>query len=162
AFMHGRPDGPRDGGLPTVGIYGIGMKRAIYKMGREARVATKSGNLKCEIPFTPEWMGSDEWKLPVNGTNERFPQDGTLVEITDIRNEVQQSFSTGLTEFEKRLRDLIGEHYAYLIDRGFSVSINGSTVTGKPIDILFETGRKAAAIRPYFWQIDRDGIHVFL
>lgn len=162
AFKHGNPDGSRDGGLPTVGIYGIGMKRAIYKIGKEARVATKSDKLRCEVPFTRDWMRSNKWQLPIRWTNEKFKEDGTLVEVTELRDEVQQSFSTGLSEFEKRLRELIGEHYAYLIDRGFSVSINGNPVVGKPIDMLFETGRKAAGIRPYFWQIDQDGVHVFL
>ena len=93
AFMHGRPDGPRDGGLPTVGIYGIGMKRAIYKIGKQARVATKSDKLRCEVPFTREWMRSNNWQLPVTWTNEKFKEDGTLVEVTELRGRLKSHFA---------------------------------------------------------------------
>ena len=31
----------RDSNLPTVGVYGIGMKRAIFKIGRQCLISTK-------------------------------------------------------------------------------------------------------------------------
>lgn len=40
AFMMGRPKPDLDADLPTVGMYGIGMKRAIFKMGRSAKVTS--------------------------------------------------------------------------------------------------------------------------
>src|SRR5581483_9558264 len=38
AFALGRPTTPIDAPTATVGIYGIGMKRAIFKLGSEALV----------------------------------------------------------------------------------------------------------------------------
>lgn len=162
AFMHGRPPNGGDKGLATVGIYGIGMKRAIYKIGEEAKVATQSGALSCEVPFTREWMASNSWKLPVKGTSEHFKTDGTIVEVTALRQEVRHAFGVGLPEFVKNLRRQIGEHYAYIIKQGFKVSINGEAVDGKPIDLLFQETSSTRAWKPFFWQTEQDGVHVFL
>ena len=42
AFRMGRSAEKSDDELPTVGIYGIGMKRAIFKIGRSAVVTTRN------------------------------------------------------------------------------------------------------------------------
>lgn len=162
AFMHGRPKHGGDNGLPTVGIYGIGMKRAIYKIGEEAKVATKSGGLSCEVPFTKEWMSGDSWTLPLKGTSEHFEKDGTIVEVTSLRKEVQNAFGVGQIEFTKKLRQEISEHYAYIIKQGFKISINGESVVGKPINILFQNVVSEKAWKPFFWEKNEGGVHVFL
>lgn len=162
AFMHGRPPHGGDKDLATVGIYGIGMKRAIYKIGEEAKVSTQCGKLSCEVPFSKDWMSSNSWKLPLNGSSVKFKQDGTIVEVTCLRNDVQQVFSIGLPVFAKNLRDKIGEHYAYIIAQGFKVSINGVDVIGKPIDLSFQKSLMGPALRPFFWESTINGVHVFL
>ena len=83
AFTHGRPLGQGDVGIATVGIYGIGMKRAIYKLGVEATVATKCKTLVCEVPFTKSWMSNNSWKLPLQGTKQHFESDGALLDAID-------------------------------------------------------------------------------
>lgn len=163
AFMHGRPPGHGDKGIATVGIYGIGMKRAIYKLGDEATVATKCKNLVCEIPFSKPWMSNDSWTLPLQGTRQQFQSDGTIVEVTSLRTEVKQAFGLGLRDFETRLRELIGEHYAYIIGDGFSVTINKKKVKGKPIDLSFQDiESNQTVMQPYFWQLETGGVRVFL
>ncbi len=163
AFMHGRPPGQGDKGIATVGIYGIGMKRAIYKLGDEATVATKCKSLVCEVPFSKPWMSNVSWTLPLQGTKQQFESDGTIVEVTSLRAEVRQAFGLGLRDFENRLRELIGEHYAYIIGDGFSVSINKKKVKGKPIDLSFqEIEKNATVMQPYFWQLETEGVRVFL
>ena len=163
AFMHGRPPEQENDGIATVGIYGIGMKRAIYKLGDEAIVATKCKSLVCEVPFSKPWMSSNSWTLPLQGTKQQFESDGTIVEVTSLRAEVRQAFGLGLKDFESRLRELIGEHYAYIIGDGFSVSINKKKVKGKPIDLSFQdVDKNATVMQPYFWQLETEGVRVFL
>lgn len=161
--MHGRPPGQGNERIATVGIYGIGMKRAIYKLGDEATVATQCKSLVCKVPFSKSWMSNDSWTLPLEGTDQKFDSDGTIVEVTSLRPEVRQAFGVGLKDFEKRLRDLISEHYAYIIGDGFSVSINKKKVEAKPIELSFQdANRNSTAMQPYFWQAEADGVSVFL
>ena len=57
AFKMGRePDDQRDAESETIGMYGVGMKRAIFKMGREARVRTRYGDDTFEVPITSAWL----------------------------------------------------------------------------------------------------------
>src|SRR4051812_6075156 len=59
AFRLGRPANHKRENLPTVGVYGIGMKRAIFKMGRKAEVTTVSDGKAFKVSISPEWMQSD-------------------------------------------------------------------------------------------------------
>lgn len=46
AFMLGRADLDRDKDVATVGMYGIGMKRALFKMGRRSKVISQRIKVK--------------------------------------------------------------------------------------------------------------------
>src|SRR5262249_28542777 len=89
AFMFGRPDVSRDADIETVGMYGIGMKRAMFKMGRHSIVMSQpsTGPYKVEIP--PEWLddepigankgdnASDPWKLSLVPLSDHMAKNGT-------------------------------------------------------------------------------------
>ena len=42
AFRMGKEREDRDSDLPTVGVYGIGMKRAIFKIGKHCSILTQN------------------------------------------------------------------------------------------------------------------------
>ncbi len=44
----------------TVGMYGIGMKRAIFKLGTEALVESKH-DTGFVVEFNQDWMASTSW-----------------------------------------------------------------------------------------------------
>lgn len=54
AFMLGRPDVQRDSKIETVGMYGIGMKRAIFKMGKQCIVTSQPDTGAYKVEITPE------------------------------------------------------------------------------------------------------------
>lgn len=163
AFKHGRPSTNPDRSIPTVGVYGIGMKRSIYKLGREAKVSTKSGDLQATIPFTDSWMQSNDWKLPILPLSEEIEKDGTVVRVTSLRQEVSETFRVANAPFEESLRKLISQHYAFLIKKGFSVSVNGKIVEASPIDVRIATNLEdKGSIRPYLWEKTIGDVNVFL
>ena len=55
AFMMGRPPEEDDSEVPTVGMYGIGMKRAMFKMGNSSSVysSTDVDSFMVSISRTP-------------------------------------------------------------------------------------------------------------
>ena len=67
AFSMGRPPGAGEAiEGPTVGMYGIGMKRAIFKLGTEALVESRH-DTGFVVEFTPEWMRDENWsELPMH------------------------------------------------------------------------------------------------
>ncbi len=53
AFMMGRPKEEDDSDIPTVGMYGIGMKRAIFKIGSSSRVVSQTNDHCFEVSISP-------------------------------------------------------------------------------------------------------------
>ena len=53
--------------MPTVGVYGIGMKRAIFKIGKHCLISTQSQRDCYEVEIKPKWITDpDDWDLLSN------------------------------------------------------------------------------------------------
>jgi hypothetical protein len=166
AFRLGRPPILADSDLlPTVGTYGIGMKRAIFKLGRECVIKsmTETDGFHVEIP--EEWFSEEgEWTLPV----EDLPADatrGTTIVVRKLLPEVAQAFS-GPTSFAERFRSRVSQYYSILIEKGFQVKIDDDPVTPMPITFkaadFAQLGSTAGSIAPYMYEADKDGVRVDL
>ena len=84
AFRMGKPDDapPTEG--PTVGIYGIGMKRAIFKMGRDALVTSQTGHDGFAVAFAPKWFQNNEtWTLRMDDVESTKPA-GTTITVKQL------------------------------------------------------------------------------
>ena len=130
AFRLGRPRMDLDANLPTIGMYGIGMKRAIFKMAKDASVVSRSAERAVEVRYDAEWLNpeSDTWELPVR----EIDDDGSVgvkISVTDLHDDVATRF--GRETFVDGLRDKLGQHFAYLIGRGFVVTLNATWCKGK-------------------------------
>ena len=67
AFRMGRPaDAPQEN-LATVGVYGIGMKRSIFKIGRHCNITTNHSDTDSfSVEIDEDWLNSDHnWKIPL-------------------------------------------------------------------------------------------------
>jgi len=56
AFRLGRPVGMPEVEAPTVGVYGIGMERSLFKIGRSATVTTRHANRAYRVSISKQWM----------------------------------------------------------------------------------------------------------
>jgi hypothetical protein len=60
---------------------------------------------------------------------------------------------------------MVATHYAFIIDKGLSVKINGKPVEPKPTQLIFHprpSGKKTPAIQPYIFRGEIEGVKVFL
>src|ERR1700730_15538084 len=86
AFRLGRPFGMKEErNLPMVGVYGIGMKRAIFKLGRECTVVSRTKESGFSVTFPQSWFtAEDKWEVPI----ERLPGDaknpGTTITVKHL------------------------------------------------------------------------------
>lgn len=123
AFAIGRPD-PITGaeGIATVGMYGIGMKRAIFKLGRDAKVRSWS-DTPFEVSISETWLKNDDWDpLPLKelGAGE-IPTRGTRISVRKLNAQVKDRFFDGA--FIERLSQAIARHYALIIEKGFRITV---------------------------------------
>lgn len=155
AFMLGRPDIDRDSDLPTVGMYGIGMKRAIFKMGRDAKVQTRSSDGAFTVHYTPEWLDekNNDWELPYTETADDLSDTGTYIVVEKLLPSIQRNFQDD-SSFLQEFRDLVSKHYGYIMDRGFGIIINGLEIEPAILKLHALENQEegfAGAIAPYFF-----------
>ncbi len=78
AFRMGRPKESTVEQPEALGVYGIGMKRAIFKMGRQCLISTWSDPDQYEVEITEEWMNDEgNWHLPVRKGKKDPAEPGT-------------------------------------------------------------------------------------
>ncbi|CAI0899379.1 Uncharacterised protein [Serratia marcescens] len=161
AFRMGRHDNDRDKDLPTVGVYGIGMKRAIFKMGEESTVACKTDEGSYKVEITSEWMKDDtNWHLPLNDTDDQNRSNGTIINVSEIREGVSLQF--GSQDFIDDLHKVISTHFSYIIAKGLEINVNGALIP--PIISITKFAKdfsnKKDGIAPYIYENTIDGVNV--
>ena len=167
AFRMGKEAENRDSDVPTVGVYGIGMKRAIFKIGRHCLIATQNKRDCYKVEITPEWIEDPkDWHLPVSESSQREKEDGTTIVIGELNKNIKILFDKKKKNFARALTRKIETHYAFIIDKGFRVIVNGQKVEPKPTKLIFvETENERGtdtAIRPYIYRTEIDGVNIFL
>ena len=168
AFRMGKESKDRDSNLPTVGVYGIGMKRAIFKIGKQCSILTQNEGDCYKVEITPEWIeDSIKWDLPVSASYRPAEEDGTTIVIGELNEGIAIRFGEGAKEdFTREFTEKVQTHYVFILDKGFEVEINGERVKAKPTKLIFDkTGEAEEAdptIMPYIYQTESDGVKVFL
>ncbi len=167
AFRMGKENQNIDRDLPTVGVYGIGMKRAIFKIGRQCLISTQNKEDCYGVEITPDWIEqSDNWDLPVSESPQRENEDGTTIVVGELNQGISVRFGEDKADFTRELVRKIQTHYAFIIAKGFRVTVNGQWVEPKPTKLIFvETENEQGtdtAIRPYIYRTEVDGVNIFL
>lgn len=148
AFRFGRPeDAPKGNG--TVGRFGIGMKRSLFKIGKTFSVESQHRNdsFKVEVNVD-DWSkkvrniknedGSsdtiDDWSFTYIETPDTDGADGTTINITNLNPEVSNLFSE--EGFLTTLADNIQKLLNFSLQKGLSIHLNGKILSGKRIEML--------------------------
>ncbi len=117
----------------TLGAYGVGLKRALFKLGNRFDLksrTTKSGfHAKLDVV---EWARRDstpkDWRIPVTELKgvRRAADAGTTITITELHDEVSQRLKNPATE--NRLIENIAQAYMRFLERYVRVAVNGQPV----------------------------------
>ncbi|PTL78072.1 ATP-binding protein [Vitiosangium sp. GDMCC 1.1324] len=139
AFKMGRePDDNRDSDTETIGMYGVGMKRAIFKMGRNALVKTRHGDDTYEVPITSEWLDATNWDpLPIKEptkASENLKEHGTTIYVSELNEGIARHFVN--PAFVNEVTTAISQHFTMFLQWGFKIEINGQSVTPVHVEVL--------------------------
>lgn len=177
AFMHGRPDPTRDADIETVGVYGIGMKRAMYKLGRHAVVVSQPDTGPFKVEISPQWLddepadskrrkdGQSPWELDLVPISTGLKENGTKITVTQLHPEISRSFDSAKSSFLADLEKEVARHYALIIGKGFTVAINGATLDPVSLTILAPQrigDSRKPSVEPYVLTGPFDGVQVDL
>lgn len=157
AFLLGRPRLDKDKHLPTIGMYGIGMKRAIFKMGMEAVVESYADDGAHAVTYDQKWLDPDneEWDLPIERIKNSRRKGVTIV-VPTLKPEIARQF--GNEQFQNDLRNKISEHFGYLMQKGFAIRVNDELVRQRTLQLYTTDISKKNGIRPYDFEADEDEV----
>ncbi|XZN91636.1 MAG: ATP-binding protein [Microcoleus sp.] len=166
AFRMGRPNNNVDNDIYTIGTYGIGMKRSIFKMGRSSEVISQTEKASFKVTIHPDWLTNDEdWNLPFELIEPTLKEKGTLIKITDLHPSIINVFSSPQSILHNSLVSKISHYYSYIIHKGFTVSINEVKVTPEPLKLLWDGANqidKQNIIAPYLYEMEKNGVEIKL
>ena len=153
-----------DESIPTVGVYGIGMKRAIFKMGQSAKVISNHEDDYFQVNIDKEWKDDpDNWDFNFTKLEKSDSNYGTKVIINDLHPNIAEKWQETNTQLDKFVDDLkkaIQVNYSLIIKKGFSIYVNEEIVLANKISFLYsptddncdnENG-KPKAINPYIYK----------
>lgn len=162
AFRLGRPESQDEEKIETVGVYGIGMKRAIFKIGKQATVFSQHKDDAFEVNIDNDWLhADDDWELPIEDAKAQ-KINGTSIVVKDLYEPISQQFDTKQSTFLADLVKLIGQLYAVIIAKGFKVSVNGQAVEPVEVKLLVSGvgGKGEVGINPYIFKGRQKGVEV--
>ena len=162
AFRFGRAEEHEKDPKGSVGAYGIGMKRAIFKIGSECEIVTKNGDDEYEVDISPKWMTDpDNWDIPVKASKAlRKNDDGTTIIIGHLHPPISHSFGVRLETFQADLINAIARNYAIIIKKGFKVKVNKNTVKASTPELAFNESK--SGIKPFIFKSRIDDIDIFM
>jgi hypothetical protein len=144
AFRFGRPeDAPN---LPhSVGRFGVGMKRALFKMGNIFTIKSVTNESYFKLVFNvEEWKKRKEWNLEfeeVAETNQKGPF-GTTIKVSSLYQSVSEQFVSE-TFINKLIREVRLSHEK-AIEKGLRISINGYDLVPVPAELFYSEQIKPA------------------
>ena len=168
AFRMGRASEKEIDVLPTVGIYGIGMKRAIFKIGKEATVFTRNESSLYKVTIPRTWANDEnDWDFPMEDleNSDLLQSGGTRINISSINPEITEKWDREdkLDMFVDSLIKYIRQSYSFIIQKGFEITINGTPISPLQTNLLLNNVPDGeAAIKPFMYQQTFGNVHVSL
>lgn len=124
----------------SIGVYGIGMKRAVFKLGKTIRIISTykedDGNVQSfGVPIVvDEWLQNDEppWDFDIEG-EENLEERGVEISVSNLTSATKSAFEN--PAFVNSLRRTIARDYSIHLNRGLQIQINDRLVKGLPIEL---------------------------
>lgn len=132
-FRLGRVDSTLESAL---GVYGIGLKRAIFKIGRDITIEshTEKDGFLLELDVD-QWATKDGWSIPFKQTGKAKSkaEAGTTITVRRLTPEVLLRIKD--PTLLKRLVDQIATTYTLFLSRVIQIKLNGKPVSAKLLPI---------------------------
>jgi hypothetical protein len=135
----------------AIGLYGIGMKRAILKIGKQIEITSHTSQEGFRVPINvPAWEKEEKnWDFELELLPSANP--GTSIKIWDFNEGIGREFED--TTFINRLKVMVGRDYSFFLQDGFEVSINEVKVEPYPFKLREGEGFKPVKVE---FQDDED------
>lgn len=141
AFRFGRPKTVESSNTETTGIFGIGMKRALFKIGNNFSIHSTTQTTEFQLNLdVKEWLKKDDsdWDFSFSSYDENMNNSeedtGTKIEVTDLNMEIAAELNS--VEFEKEVIEHIQRRVGLDIAYGITIIVNDKALVGNNISLI--------------------------
>jgi len=123
----------------SIGVYGIGMKRAVFKLGTDIRIRStfteNNERMAFLVPINVSTWTTDDappWDFDIE-SDEPLEADGVEIVVHGLTAGTVRSFESAA--FIQNLRRTIARDYTLHLNRGLTISLNGQNIVGTQIEL---------------------------
>ncbi|WP_452223048.1 ATP-binding protein [Lacinutrix chionoecetis] len=137
AFRFGRPENSESDIKYSIGQFGIGMKRAFFKIGRRFIVNTKTINNSFRMNVdVNDWSKDSNWTFTYDESEDfKVPIDitetGTSIIVKDLNSDVETAFTDN--RFLQSLQNDLELDHLYNLNKGLKIIFNGNRLKPKKL-----------------------------
>lgn len=107
----------------TIGIFGVGTKRAVVALAQDIRIKTRFQKQETyQIDFDDKWLEDDKWEIPVYEVD-AISEGSTIVELQRLRVQITEDIIL-------QLQDHLSTTYArFLSNNNITLEVNGEKLS---------------------------------
>ena|SRR3989442_606569 len=148
-----------DDQVGKLGAYGVGMKRALFKIGNNFHIVSRTPTEGFEVSLKlDEWAERKEWNIPITfiegAGSER--KAGTSITVTELHDEVALRIKEG--GVPKNILDDASTTYPYFLGQCVRLRVNDTEVNPEPIRL----GELNGVLRAAHEKFEQNGVKVTL
>lgn len=142
-----------------LGAYGVGMKRAIFKIGNKIDILSRTAEEGFEVSFKlDDWAQKDAWKVPISFIDGAASEKkaGTSITITELHDEVALRIRQGGVQ-----RNILADAattYPFFLGQCVKLRINDNDVSPERIKL----GEKDGVVKAANERFEQGGVKVTL
>jgi hypothetical protein len=154
-FLFGNP--VKQKARTGLGVYGIGMKRAFFKMGEQIVFSSHTTGEEFRIDIdVPKWERNKDWNFPFTyARSKKSKTGGTEIEISSLHRPVSDQFVS--KAFRSILSDKISTAFALFLMAGLDIRINGISTPGDLPEFA-----DSQNLRAFRHRLGKDGVDIFI
>ena len=116
-----------------IGAFGVGLNRALFRLGDTAHILTDTGRQRAELNLSKEkYLDARAWTIPAEALASTG-KVGTTIEIRKLPAETSKCF--GDERWVNALKHQIGRRYGRFIKKNLSISVNADPIQNEEIRI---------------------------
>jgi Histidine kinase-, DNA gyrase B-, and HSP90-like ATPase len=161
AFRFGRDPDADDEDLDypdfATGQFGVGMKRALFKLGAGFRIDSTAAHSRFAMDIdVADWLDdeSDDWEFELQDVEEGIDVDaedtGTRIEVTPLHRTISDDLADETVL--KKLRLELRERHMMSLHKGLAIKVNGQPVRPAPPNMI-----DSKRLKPAFERFSMNG-----
>ncbi|MCP5352050.1 MAG: ATP-binding protein [Chromatiales bacterium] len=116
----------------SIGVYGVGLNRALFKLGESSTVESDDGTTVGQVAIERDkYLRTRGWTLPAHWEKSSGKKTGTTITISKLTKETHNDLAN--PGFVHAVRSQISKRYTRFLSKGMRIEFNEESLDAWPI-----------------------------